>query len=58
MELEPGQMNLIDDLEDLLKEAKAGEFGDFTNEKYETPKIELKNKLTIMAQKVLDGEYD
>ena len=58
MELEPGQISLKEDLEELLAEVVAGEFGDFTNEKYPAPKIELRRKLLKMADNVLNGEYD
>lgn len=56
--MEPGQEILITDLIELLREAEAGEFGDFSNEKYETPKITLKEKLLALAQNVVDGKYD
>lgn len=58
MELEPGQINLIGDIKELLAEAEAGEFGDFTNEKYPTPKVELRNRLLKLADNVVNGEYD
>ncbi len=57
-ELEPGTLVLIEDLEALLAEAKEGEFGDFTNKKYATPKIELRNTLLALAENVVDGRYD
>jgi hypothetical protein len=55
---EQGQKELIVDLESLLAEAKAGEFGDFTNEKYATPKVELRNKFLALAKNVENGKYD
>ena len=58
MELEKGQQVLVQNLEELIEEAKAGEFGDFSNEKYTTPKIELRNKLLALAQAVVEGRYD
>lgn len=58
MELEPGQVSLIEDLENLLVEVRAGEFGDFTNEKYPLPKVELRKKFLEMADRVANGEYD
>lgn len=56
--MEKGQEILIKDLEELLAEAKAGEFGDFSNEKYATPKITLRNKLLALAENVVKGNYD
>ena len=56
--MEEGTKFLIQQLEELLAEAKAGEFGDFTNEKYAAPKIELRNKLLAMAENVVKGAYD
>lgn len=58
IELDEGSKQLIKDLEELLEEAKAGEFGDFTNEKYPAPKLALANKLGNMKVKVMEGEYD
>lgn len=56
--MEKGQEILVSDLEALLAEAKAGEFGDFTNTKYDTPKMVLRARLLDMAQAVVDGKYD
>lgn len=56
--LEPGSELLVTDLEVLLQEAKDGEFGDFTNEKYATPKIALYNRLIELADNVKGGKYD
>ena len=53
-----GDRFLIQELEELLAEAKAGEFGDFTNDKYAAPKNELRNKLLAMAENVVKGVYD
>ena len=58
MEITQGEKFLIQQLEELLAEAKAGEFGDFTNEKYAAPKVELRNKLLEMAENVVRGAYD
>jgi len=49
---------LVEDLEKLLAEAKAGEFGDFTNEKYPAPKMALAEQLLQLRQNVIDGRYD
>jgi len=57
-ELEPGTLVLIEDLEGLLEEAKAGEFGDFTNKKYAAPKMELRAALLALAENVVEGKYD
>lgn len=56
--MEQGQVNLIVDLELLLAEARDGEFGDFSNEKYAAPKVELRNQLLKLADNVLEGKYD
>ena len=56
--LETGSLILITDIESLLAEAKNGEFGDFTNQKYATPKVELRNQLLKLAENVVNGKYD
>lgn len=53
-----GNQKLINDLEHVLAEARAGEFGDFTNDKYETPKVALVNIIDQMRQNVINGKYD
>lgn len=58
MELEKGQQALVQDLKALLAEAEAGEFGDFSNEKYAAPKMELGQKLYDLRQNVINGKYD
>lgn len=58
MELEKGTLYLIEDLEELLAEAKAGEFGDFTNTKYAAPKMVLVNKLIDLVENTKQGKYD
>lgn len=52
-----------DDLDELIEEAKAGEFHDFLNNKYAAPKMTLVIKLTEkglddIAEQVKSGEYD
>lgn len=56
--LEDGSMRLFLDLEALMQEAAAGEFGDFTNNKYAAPKMVLAQKLEDMRQNVINGKYD
>lgn len=56
--IEKGSKILVNDLKELLKEAESGEFGDFTNSKYETPKIALVKKLESLRENVIDGKYD
>ena len=58
MTLEHGQKVLVEDLEELLREAKAGEFGDFTNEKYPAPKVALAEKLHRLRDNAMKGKYD
>ena len=53
-----GQVALISDVEALLKEIVDGEFGDFTNVKYATPKIELSLRFSELKANVIDGKYD
>jgi hypothetical protein len=53
-----GHNALIADILSLLADATACEFHDFKNTTYATPKIELCERLTIMARKVRDGAYD
>lgn len=56
--LEKGQRILANDLKALLAEVEAGEFGDFSNEKYPAPKIELASQLLVLRNNVIDGKYD
>ena len=56
--LEPGQRILSNELRELLKEVEAGEFGDFSNDKYAEPKMELVKKLEELKQNTLNGKYD
>lgn len=53
-----GQKELVRDLELLLGEAKAGEFGDFTNTSYDAPKLSLANWFEKLRKNVIDGKYD
>ena len=53
-----GHIELLKDIEALLEEAKRGEFHDFANEKYATPKMELYRKLQLVSGKVQAGDYD
>lgn len=56
--LEKGQVILVEDLTALLNEVKAGEFGDFSNNKYSAPKVELANQFYDLRQDVINGKYD
>lgn len=56
--MENGQKVLVKDLENLLEEAKTGEFGDFTNKKYPAPKIALAEKFNQLRENVINGKYD
>lgn len=56
--MEKGQENLVADLKELLAEAEAGEFGDFTNNKYPAPKIALAEKFKELRDNVINGKYD
>ena len=58
MKFEDGIKILITDLELLLKEAKEGEFGDFTNNKYPAPKMALAERLLELRNNVISGRYD
>ena len=58
MEIEKGQEILAIDLRELLQEVENGEFGDFTNDKYPTPKITLAQKFHELRQNVINGKYD
>jgi len=49
---------LIKDLKELLSEAEAGEFGDFTNNKYDAPKLALIQKGQDLIDNVKAGRYD
>lgn len=52
------ESTLVQDLKGLLAEAEAGEFGDFTNKKYPTPKMALAEKLHQLRENVINGRYD
>lgn len=56
--METGQQALITDIKELLEEAEAGEFGDFTNNKYPAPKMALAEKFHELRQNVINGKYD
>ena len=58
MENNKGHDNLINDLDGLLKEAISFAFHDFKNEKYDTPKVALRERLLKLAENVVDGKYD
>lgn len=50
-------------IEQIIAEAKAGEFHDFKNEKYDMPKVELvrllrEAKLDKLAKRVINGDFD
>lgn len=53
-----GDRFLIQKLEELLNEARLGEFGDFTNDKYPAPKIELRQKFLQLSEMVVNGDFD
>lgn len=57
-ELEKGQKVLLADLEALVEEVKAGEFGDYSNNKYQTPKVELAERFCGFRDNVINGKYD
>lgn len=53
-----GHRRLVADITELLREAEAGEFHDFRNEKYAAPKLALHQRLHELDQKMQAGEYD
>ena len=53
-----GHNALLQDLIDLLREAKDYEFHDFRNKQHATPKVVLRAKLQAMETRVIDGTYD
>ncbi len=53
-----GHDRLIRDLTELLRLAEAGEFHDFKNQLFGTPKVELWNRLQRIAASVKAGHYD
>lgn len=57
-ENDTGHTALLQDLMDLLREAKDYHFHDFRNKDYATPKVELRMKLLALAEKVVAGKYD
>ncbi|MCX6724226.1 MAG: hypothetical protein NT155_03605 [Candidatus Staskawiczbacteria bacterium] len=58
MELDKGSKILIQHLKDLLAEAEAGAFGDFTNSEYAAPKMMLAEKFNQLRLNVISGKYD
>jgi len=56
--MEKGQAILVADLKELLLDAEAGQFGDFTNDKYPAPKLELMAQLQTLRDNVMQGKYD
>jgi len=56
--MKTAQEILIKDLKGLLSEAEAGEFGDFTNNKYDAPKLALIKKGQDLIDNVKAGRYD
>ena len=56
--LEKGQRVLVNDLKELLLDAEAGQFGDFSNDKYPAPKLELMAQLQTLRDNVMKGKYD
>lgn len=58
LKLTKGENILIKKLQELLDDARNGEFGDFTNVKYATPKMVLRNKFLELAQDVVEGVFD
>lgn len=57
-EKDEGHNRLLQDLIDLLREAKDYHFHDFRNTNYATPKVMLRQKLLALADKVVAGDYD
>lgn len=58
MKLDKGQKILEQELQNLLVAVQEGDFGDFTNEKWHTPKVILAEIFASMRQNVIDGKYD
>ena len=57
-DVDQGHENLMKDLSELFGEAIEGEFGDFTNSKYETPKVALIKRLGVLSSLAQSGRYD
>ncbi len=53
-----GKENLINDLTELLVEAKEDQFDDFKNTKYAAPKMMLAEKFLKLRENVINGKYD
>lgn len=56
--MDKGQENLVKDLNEILADAKSGQFGDFTNDLYPAPKLELAAQLLKLRDNVIQGKYD
>ena len=55
---EKGHYSLLKDIWELWQEAVNHEFHDFKNDKYDTPKVMLHQKLHEIDKKMQEGEYD
>lgn len=53
-----GHEEMINDLEEVLQEAKDFAFHDFKNSDYAAPKVMFVEKLKMIATKAIDGKYD
>lgn len=51
-------LQLVSDLEDLVKEAKSGRFHDFHRNGADAPKIELVAALDALKDSTMTGKYD
>jgi len=49
---------LIRDLKVILAEAEAFEFHDFKNTKYAQPKMTLYTQLSVVIERIKNGDYD
>jgi len=57
-EVDCGHMNLLSDLETILRNAKNKEYHDFSNSRFATPKMALAEHLNEIRENVINGKYD
>jgi hypothetical protein len=53
-----GHIALFEDVSELLEDVKSGEFHDYLNTKYVTPKIELVRRIDFIRKRLIGGEYN
>lgn len=53
-----GNERLAKDFAPIFNDVMTGQFGDFSTDKYATPKVELVRQLEVIIENVKQGKYD